>query len=703
MIKKIFVTFLLLLLSVDVTWASFAHAIDLSFTCKVLNKLPRWDMSTDKEGKKHLADLEIELKKLDVESAKKLAQGMWEKELFSWGNEKDNIRCLVDYMNLFKNYGGDPKTKWFLFFCVKKRYQGAVKWLCDEGADVNQVDDENLPVLVEAMIYGTNEIITSLLEKSDKVASNILNLALEYSKKLNHRRCFYVRMDIDNFQLLIDKGADVNKKCWDRFFLTYVVIDYSYPLSDKKKDEAQLDLIKFLIEKKAQVDSNILSTLNNFRFDLKKMNKDFEDILIHGGADLLKTKNGHEVCMNSLPQWNHQYRNSWEEYLVELEEALKQDASQVNAMVQDHILTSVENMNRRKDTEPFDRFKLLIKYRADVNAGFKYGQTVLNYFIGQKDVDAVAWLCRKGALLNTVNQNGKTPLLEALSTSSYKFEVVEKLIEYCKPVDVNVKKDGRLLLSWLFLEYSNNIRSTQVRYVGGDQRESLKKIIKLLIETGAKVEPDALHCIFDHSSTITAFLSDEPLLDLLISAGVDLNARNHWFFGQHLIDRLPEGDQKTFFEKFLKKKKELGYQLTLEEQDSIDNMSNKEFMNLCKKKSEEADALAISKDKKSELQFSIVCMAISFAADLNFFTPPVLLLEDEKDETANELNKNNYEKSEPKKKERVASKKTDASRFAKIKHYMVEYVKDLRHPTEHKILLVSALFVIRAILEMKND
>lgn len=180
----------------------------------------------------------------------------------------------------------------------------------------------------------------------------------------------------------------------------------------------------------------------------------------------------------------------------------------------------------------FAPLQALVEKGADVNAGGKNGQTALMAAAFAGATDNARFLIKKGALVNARDNEGRTPLIYAVQSGNS--NIVELLLD--KGADVNTEDDKRGETALMYAACNGDADVVQTLLSGRADVNARAKngetplecsvlggytaAARLLLDGGADMDSKNL-ALFEAASR-----GDTDMIELLISKGADVNAKN---------------------------------------------------------------------------------------------------------------------------------------------------------------------------------
>lgn len=304
--------------------------------------------------------------------------------------------------------------------------------LIEQGADVNETNENNETRLIEACYKNEPKIVEFLIKNEAFLDIDDGIDALEHA-------C--VNSNFEIAELLIQSGVNINKSR-DKF---------NRKLLNNACFSDNEELIEFLIKngaRKGEEESLIIELNNNLRLGKTKE----AEILIKD-IDIHKQSYGISLFTKSCKQSNlkltkffidnggldHTYEN-----ISPLEHAIFEDRLDVAQLLIKNGVTISETHGKHLLTSScfnnkFETIKFLIENEVDINSKDYNGNTLVHELFSQngtylhKNIDQQLNMCKSlieiGANINLTNNYGQSPFQIACQVGKPK--IVEKLFEIC--------------------------------------------------------------------------------------------------------------------------------------------------------------------------------------------------------------------------------------------------------------------------------
>jgi len=126
-----------------------------------------------------------------------------------------------------------------LFIAIENQSFAIFKYLVEKGANIYFVNENEIPVLMYAGLYGNNEIFNFLLSKGLKYDKDF-----KVSKGANYLMAFSISGMIEKVKELIEAGANVNDKTYEGETALMLAVS-----------EGRFEIVKLLVEKGADINA----------------------------------------------------------------------------------------------------------------------------------------------------------------------------------------------------------------------------------------------------------------------------------------------------------------------------------------------------------------------------------------------------------------------------------------------------------------
>lgn len=356
---------------------------------------------------------------------------------FEYGCESPVEASLgnLEFLKMFLDYGADINRKYTNGESLLSQAAGynsfkSVKFLLDNGANVNLKSNQNLTALISATKRETSD--------TEKIVN-----------------------------ILLDAGADPNVECENLYALDYARKNRALQGTEALNRLEHLTKIPNFSEKISQ---------EKFEQILEYGSIERIKDAINSGADIHRIDNNvfHETPMIFTLRRRPEYE------IIKLlldsgvnanEVIMEENSSYEGETFLMIALRTPQNHYFKRSS--YDVIKLLIDYGADINAKLKNGSTVLmTAASSNSDKEIVKLLLDRGAKINEKNDDGETALIKAGHTGNY--EVIKMFIDAGADVKATTN-DGRTVLS----ELLSNLGHSDIK--------KAMKIVELLLSKGADV------------------------------------------------------------------------------------------------------------------------------------------------------------------------------------------------------------------------
>ena len=286
------------------------------------------------------------------------------------------------WKKLFSKMKLDP-----LCWAAENGYFDLVRFLTENGEDVNKANEDGATPLMFAAFKGDSKIAKLLIKKGANVNSGDKNGSTPLMLSAHQGR-------LETVQLLIENGATLNDK--DKDGNTGLHLGAS---------EGNLEVVKLLLEHGA---------------DFEVKNKDGKKAI-----DLAKEK-GHDEIVKLLTEdedklriFNKDFELRKNEYTKLVFAVVKGDPAIAKLLLENGADPNIPNRDGRPalivavQTRHFTIAKLFLENGADPNIPTKDDSTALMAAANSGQADIAELLIENGADINRQNKNGKTALMFA--------------------------------------------------------------------------------------------------------------------------------------------------------------------------------------------------------------------------------------------------------------------------------------------------
>ena len=315
-----------------------------------------------------------------------------------------------------------------LLNAIQNNSYNVVKYLVEQGADVNDVDDCGNTPLHVAVDDNKFVWVKYLVEHGADI--NVMDES-GYTP-------LYSAINNDNFNMvkyLVDQGANINIKCDDEPLLI-------------KSFNFQNRITLYLIENGADVNVKSEDSASTL---MMTSNKKIMKILIEKGVDVnAEDKYGDTTFSYNEGEWDdydiqkaimNNYPNGYrilKENNIEIHPKIKQEYPEESIPDElgffEGFKESEELIDLCKVAPDLKKIKELVENGADVNFKDKLNNTVLSWACSCDNLEVVKYLIKKGADINNTDKNGSTPIIVA--AYNHLTKIVQYLIEQGADVSV---------------------------------------------------------------------------------------------------------------------------------------------------------------------------------------------------------------------------------------------------------------------------
>ncbi|ORX85013.1 ankyrin [Anaeromyces robustus] len=356
----------------------------------------------------------------DIDMVKYIIKNNLNNNDYDINNNKNNLNNIDYDINNNKNnyYNDDDK--------------------CKDTDEKNKYEEIGKSAL-DICIYLKNKYIFSMLLKYQNTKSinefnNHGETVLMTLIKMSH---FSYNEKIEWMNQLICKGANLNRINKNGKFL----LNYAFDTKSKP-------LIYFLLKKGANInkknhflESSLTYVINHCDIEMTKLLAKYNPSLFT--EDIIKTiieQNKFNLIKVLIPKYIDINRKNGNDLNI----ALKTGNIQIieyfinlTCSLNNTILTNIENITYFD----VDILKIVLKkFKININAKIKNGNTLIDYALLFKNKNVVQYLIEHGANLNKKNDYGNTPLIHAVKYNN-DISIIRELIN--NGSDINVKNNLR--------------------------------------------------------------------------------------------------------------------------------------------------------------------------------------------------------------------------------------------------------------------
>jgi ankyrin repeat protein len=448
---------------------------------------------------------------------------------------------LLELVKFLVENGADVNAKYkdnntALLLACKKSHFDIVKYLVENGAAVNANDSRSSTPLILASKNGNFEIVKFLVENGADVNAKYKadHTALVLASKNSH---------FEIVKFLIENGADLNAKCSDKHqplilaskngnleLVKYLIKNgEDVNATNNNNDTAlilaskngHLEIVKLLIESKADLDAK--NDYNSTAIMLASKNDFFEIVkyLAENGADV----NAKDYFNNTsliLSAKNGYFKTV--KFLVEKK-------ADINLKNQDHksaLILAYENSH-------FELVKFLVESGADVNVKDLYSNTPLILATIKGDLEMVKYFVLNRADVDEKYADNNTPIM--LASQNGHFEIVKYLAEFSNPKCENkekclilASKNGHLEVVKFFADNGADINKTDFNQNTAlmlASKHGRFETVKFLLAKGSDV--NAKDNYRETSLLLASRNGNLEIVNFLVQNGSDVNAKDYYF------------------------------------------------------------------------------------------------------------------------------------------------------------------------------
>ncbi len=376
-----------------------------------------------------------------------------------------------------------------------------IKFLIENGADINPKPNDDWNALMAATLRGHLEIVKLLLEKGANVNAkdNVGFTALLFATLIGH---------LEIVKLLLDKGANVNAQT--NIGDTALII--------ASQNDRHLEMVKLLIEKGAN--TNIQNKKGQTALSIASQN---------GHSTLVKILNESAQTMNKSNANKLLLVAANNNDLRTLQHALNKNAD-INAQNNNGATALIIASGKGH----LDIVKLLLERGANINAQTKDSATALIIASGKGHLDIVKLLLERGANINAQTKDSATALI--IASEKGHLDIVKLLLEKDSNINAQTKdsataliiasEKGHLDIVKLLLEKDANInaqtKDSATALIIASEKGHLD-IVKLLLEKDANI--NAQHNTGWTAVMLASHNGHSEIVKLLLERGANINAQ----------------------------------------------------------------------------------------------------------------------------------------------------------------------------------
>jgi ankyrin repeat protein/preprotein translocase subunit SecA len=437
----------------------------------------------------------------------------------------NHIQSLIDKLKAHKpssielsgptqlvSHNPKNKSKTPLMSAAQNGYLEVVKYLLEQGSDIEEKDEDGMTALVYASKAGRLDTVKYLVEQGANIEDkdNVCRALLISAAQNGH---------LELLKYLAEQGANIEEK--DEYSMTALMRGALY---------SELDIVKYLVEKGANIEekNNFDQTALMFAAENKKL--DIVKYLVEKGADIEdQDKGGGTVLLYAARAAELEIVK----YLLEKGASIEEsdgygDTALISAAKYGHL----------------EILKLLVEKGADIEERDKHGKTALACAAENKKLDIVKYLLEKGANIEEKGNYSQTVLMHAVKAGC--LELVKYLVEtganiehkdfYSKTALLYAAEAGCLDVVKYLVETGANI---EAKASGGQTilmhaaKSGCLDVVKYLVEKGANIEEKDTD-----GQTILIYAAESGKLDLiehLIEKGAKLEIKHKDKYGKTIL------------------------------------------------------------------------------------------------------------------------------------------------------------------------
>lgn len=297
---------------------------------------------------------------------------------------------------------------------TQSQIEELIKLLIEKGSDINAQNEDGYTTVMTATQRGLTDIIKLLVENGADVNAKTKNGQTALMMASERRQINIVKLLVKNKANVHAKDRDgytplimaIQPRQMDIIVRQGIIIDVNA--------KAKTDIIKFLIEQGADVNSKISNGYSPLTMAIQS--KQVSKLLLEHGADVNAKDNRGNTALMAAGQ-------------TDTIQLLIEHEADVNAQDEDGVTALMKACDRRLQTEII---KLLIEKGADVNAKCNNGCTALMFSSKLGPMDTIKLLIEKGADVNAKTKEGQTALSIANRSLSINGYVISEIVSLLK-------------------------------------------------------------------------------------------------------------------------------------------------------------------------------------------------------------------------------------------------------------------------------
>jgi len=341
------------------------------------------------------------------------------------------FKSINKTLNEIKNNNGDT----LLFQILKKKNFRIAKWLIDNGATLENFNNENKSEL-DYLIFLNNERFILKLLKEKKI-----NLNYKDYHENSLLQNIIINGNLTIAIQLIENGADLTYKDHQNRNILYDSLSYG-----------NLKFTSFLIKRLTKEQINNVDNTDNTIMQHPQItdgNKELEKLLILNGVNTIYEPITNEIdyiTNTKIKKKNHSYLyNISLKNNIDLVKLCLENGANPNITVKDKgnsLLTELlyseinDNITIKQKQNIFKVCDLMIEFGGNINHQNVYKETILWEAIRKKDIEVIKYLFEKDINLNLLNNKNENVL----------FLLLKDGIKYIDIVDILIKKNINILV-----------------------------------------------------------------------------------------------------------------------------------------------------------------------------------------------------------------------------------------------------------------
>ncbi|KAN0137681.1 Ankyrin repeat-containing domain protein [Lactarius tabidus] len=430
--------------------------------------------------------------------------------------QQDIMRLLLDHganVDMRDNSGNTA-----LHFAVSEGHPDIMRLLLDCDANVNMRDISGNTALHVAASEGHLEVARILLKLGANVNSqNDMGLT-----PLQRASQGWRKGQRDIIRLLLDHGANLNT--YNKYRNTPLHFAAS---------EGHLEAARFLLELGTDVNSQNdkgLTPLHRASQVQREGKSDIVRLLLDHGANVNVYDKRKNTPLHFAASEGH----------LEVARMLLELGADINSL-NDEGLTPFQRASQVPQEGKSDIMRLLLDHGANVNVYDKRRNIALHFAVSKGHLEVARMLLELGADVNSQNDKGLTPLLQALQGRREGHrDIIQLLLDHGANVNMHDKRrntplhfaasEGHLEVARIILELGADVNSqndeglTPLQRASQVQQEGKKlDIMRLLLDYGANVN------IHDNGNTVLHFAVSDGLLEvarMLLEHNAEVDSQN---------------------------------------------------------------------------------------------------------------------------------------------------------------------------------